>query len=104
MMRRFAIAVGLAAWLAVPSARQPEKLPGSEGSRVVTTWNEIAYEIAFDPNNPPQWFNAVRTVTLMHLAMHDAVNAVAPFYDSYAFHNREHPQPLQESGASVRAS
>jgi hypothetical protein len=32
----------------------------------------------------------------MHLAMHDAVNAVAPFYHFYAFDDREQPQ-LQES-------
>jgi hypothetical protein len=99
MMKRFAIAVGLAAWLAVPAARQDEKLLRFADSRVVTTWNEIAYEIAFDPNNPTQWFTAVRTFTLMHLAMHDALNAVAPFYDVYAFHDREDPQPLQDPSA-----
>ena len=96
MMRRFAIAVGLAVWLVVPAAGQEEKLLRFEDSRVVTTWNEIAYEIAFDPNNPTQWFTSVRTFTLMHLAMHDAVNAVAPFYHFYAFNDREQPQ-LQES-------
>ena len=97
MMRRFAIAAGVAAWLAVPAARQDEKLLRSEDSRVVTTWNEIAYEIAFDPNNPARWFHAVRAFTLMHLAMHDAVNAIVPVYQFYAFHDREHPQPLQAS-------
>jgi hypothetical protein len=105
MRRSLAIAAGVAAWLSVPSAQQewlePEttvlgapgfttasRRPPLDG-RVVTTWNEIAYENAFDPNDPTKWFAATRTFTMMHLAMHDAVNAVVPLYHSYGFRERE---------------
>lgn len=104
MTKCVAIAVGLIAWLSVPAAQQewPEPdtsllpAPGfiaaqrpSEDGRVVSTWNEIAFENAFDPDDPTKWFTAIRTFTMMHLAMHDAVNAVVPVYQSYELRERE---------------
>ena len=56
------------------------KEPGNE---VVIAWNELAYRIA---NEHDQFmsFIGIRALTMTHLAMHDALNAIRPSYEQYA--------------------
>ena len=57
-----------------------EKLPNT----VVLQWNEIAFK-AFDGPVYQHSLMASRINAMMHLAMHDAINAVYPVYQTYAF-------------------
>ena len=49
---------------------------------VITSWNLLSHEIQEGKDYQP--FIASRVHTMMHLAMHDALNAIEPRYESYA--------------------
>jgi hypothetical protein len=53
----------------------------------VVAWNERAYEIGFAEDGF-RTFRAHRAYALMHLAMHDALNAAVPRYRPYAYRGR----------------
>lgn len=59
----------------------PGEIPGNE---VITSWNELGVTVA---NQHDQFFSfiGVRALTMMHVAMHDAVNAIKPEYAAYAY-------------------
>lgn len=50
---------------------------------VVTDWNQIAIKTALD--NPPPALYVVRNLAIVHLAIHDAVNAARPRYRPYLY-------------------
>jgi hypothetical protein len=54
---------------------------------VVVAWNETAYDLAFAEDQFGT-FKGVRAFAMMHIAMHDALNAVVPEYEQYAFHHQ----------------
>lgn len=53
-------------------------------NQLVLDWNYIAFEAAggADEGNP---LLASRSNTIMHLAIHDALNGIAPLYEQYAY-------------------
>lgn len=61
-----------------------KKLPGD----VVVEWNEHAY-FAFGGTEYQHSLMASRVNAMVHLAMHDAVNAVYPVYASYKFTGKD---------------
>jgi hypothetical protein len=76
--RRLGLA-GLLAAVAMPAAAD---VSASEAG-IVTAWNEAVVETAEETD---QWFTLLghRTLAMTHLAMHDALNAIAPRYETYA--------------------
>ena len=54
---------------------------------VVISWNNIAFETMQGPSYNP--LLASRILAMMHLAMHDALNNIAPVYETYAYHRNE---------------
>lgn len=54
----------------------------------VARWNALAYEIAFAEDSF-RTFRGQRAFAIMHLAMHDAINAVAPHYRQHTFTGRD---------------
>ena len=95
---RFAVAVTLAVVLATPSARagqaqrdHPELAdaallsrgvrPSDLGADVIVSWNSLAHDIAF-AEDQFLTFKGQRALAMMHLAMHDALNAIVPIYRS----------------------
>ncbi|MEP0546514.1 MAG: vanadium-dependent haloperoxidase [Rhodothermales bacterium] len=64
-----------------PSARA-NAAPVDEES-VVAAWNEVAYEIAYAEDSFFT-FKGHRAFSMMHLAMHDALNSIEPRYTRYA--------------------
>ncbi len=50
---------------------------------VVAAWNEVAYEIAYAEDSFFT-FKGHRAFSMMHLAMHDALNSIEPRYTRYA--------------------
>ncbi len=65
-----------------------DPLEAPPSASVVAVWNALAYEIVFAEDSF-RTFKGHRTLTMMHLAMHDAINAVSPRYASYAFSGRD---------------
>ncbi|MGH7717719.1 MAG: vanadium-dependent haloperoxidase [Gemmatimonadaceae bacterium] len=78
-------ATGLANRYRVPG---PIPISGRPGSEVAVAWNLIAYETA---NAHDQFFSFVgsRALAMAHVAMHDALNAITPRYEQYAFTGAE---------------
>ena len=68
-----------------------ETANGPPGNKIIIEWNHLAYTIA---NQHDQFYSfiGVRALTMMHLAMHDCLNAVDPQFQTYA---------LSESNADV---
>jgi hypothetical protein len=83
-MRTFTLAIVLLTGLMQMRHAQPD---------VVVFWNEVAHDIAF-AEDQFLTFKGQRALAMMHLAMHDALNAIVPQYETYAFRGadrRAHP-------------
>jgi hypothetical protein len=58
-------------------------------SSTIFEWNTILLEVTKAHDGHKHALAAARVLALMHLAQHDAVNAVAPAYESYVFNGRD---------------
>lgn len=58
-------------------------------SDVIVSWNSLAHDIAF-AEDQFLTFKGQRALALMHLAMHDALNAIVPVYEAYAYTSSTH--------------
>jgi hypothetical protein len=67
--------------------------PATARADAVTEWNEFG--VRATPGPPPPQF---RTLAIMHLAIHDALNAIQPRYETYT------AQPPAPAGASPEAA
>ena len=91
--------------LAAPSALAA---PGSRTwcadrcDQVVIDWNLRTYEVVKTDNGYQNPMSASRTLAMVHLAMHDAVNAVAPRYQTYAY--RPEPGSIETGADPVVAA
>ena len=56
--------------------------------QLVIDWNQTAHQVFAAENGHADPLGASRTMAMMHLAMHDAVNAVQPRYAAYALRER----------------
>src|SRR5262245_30474638 len=59
----------------------------STGPALAVAWNQLAYEIAYGEDQFLT-FKGQRAIAMMHLAMHDALQAVVPLYESYVYDKR----------------
>jgi hypothetical protein len=75
--------------------------PGFENSTLATAWNDLVNRIAF-AEDQFFTFKGVRAHAMMHIAIHDALNAVVPLYRQYAFHGRE--SSADPGAAAARAA
>lgn len=66
--------------------------PGSEvetlSNKVILEWNDVAYQ-AFGGELYQNSVMASRINAMMHLAMHDAINAISPKYATYVFTGKD---------------
>jgi hypothetical protein len=53
-------------------------------TEVIVSWNKVAHDIAY-AEDQFLTFKGQRAMAMMHLAMHDALNAILPVYESYTF-------------------
>lgn len=58
------------------------------GPELAVEWADLAYDIAYGEDQFLT-FKGQRAIAMMHLAMHDALQAVVPVYSAYAFDARE---------------
>jgi hypothetical protein len=98
MTRRAALRAGLAALLAgsaavasagTPLQPQPGAWCGARCDDVVIDWNLAAHQVIVADNQYINPLPATRALAMMHLAMHDAVNAADPRYETYALKERD---------------
>jgi hypothetical protein len=51
---------------------------------VAASWNNVAHDLAY-AEDQFLTFKGQRALAMMHLAMHDALNAIVPIYETYAY-------------------
>ena len=107
-MRRILIAFS-AVLIAEGCAAAPHDPPASDassaatvGAELVASWNRQVLEVA-QAEDRFLTLKGLRTVTMMHLAMHDALNAIEPRYESYLDRPAE-PEADPVVAAAVAAS
>ncbi len=61
---------------------------GPADPTLAVAWNKLVYEIAF-AEDQFLTFKGHRAFAMTHIAMHDALNAVVPLYEQYAYRGRE---------------
>ena len=92
LLGALAISCCLAETMQTPSAaseRPPGGAPGSDqvtGATIVQ-WNQLAYELAF-AEDQFNTFKGQRALAMMHLAQHDALNAIVRRFEPYALKRR----------------
>lgn len=60
---------------------------GNYSNAVVLQWNAIAYETMNGPSYDPMI--ASRIFAMVHIAMHDALNSIAPVYETYSLQKQD---------------
>ncbi|HET9277373.1 MAG TPA: phosphatase PAP2 family protein [Flavitalea sp.] len=79
------------------SGTTPDNISGD----VILQWNEVTFDALGGSENQHVLLGS-RIYALVHAAMHDAVNAIHPNYESYAYEEREsfaHPEVAAASSA-----
>ncbi|MBX3634950.1 MAG: phosphatase PAP2 family protein [Rubrivivax sp.] len=67
--------------------------------QVVVDWNQHTHQVIKAADGYSNPMAASRVLAMVHLAMHDAVNAVQPRYRSYAYEGRTEPGAAQADAA-----
>jgi hypothetical protein len=63
-------------------------------NEIVIDWNELAYQVAYE-HDQFYSFIGIRSLTMTHLAIHDALNAIEAKYETYAYRGRDaHADPV----------
>ena len=70
-------------------------------AEVIVSWNSRAHDVAF-AEDQFLTFKGQRAMAMMHLAMHDALNAIVPVYETYAF--RGSPRHADPIAATAQAA
>ena len=105
-MKKLMIIMGLMTCLNVLSCsndhfKGPDKKKLS--NTIILEWNEIAYEV-FGGEKYQNSLMASRINAMVHLAMHDAINATYSVYASYAFKGRdESADPIAAAAAAAHS-
>jgi hypothetical protein len=81
----------------LPQGVQPSHLR----SDVIVAWNSLAHDLAF-AEDQFLTFKGQRALAMMHLAMHDALNAIVPVYESYTYSGDS--RPAHPVAAAARAA
>ena len=71
------------------------------GAAVVVAWNQVGYEVAY-AEDEFLTFKGQRALAMMNLAMHDALNTIAPRYKRYAYAGA--PAAADAEAAAARAA
>lgn len=77
--------------------------PEFTNSAVAVAWNQIAVDAAKTYDGIQDFAVNVRGFTMMHLAMHDALNSIHPVYERYAFMGKLEPH-AQPAVAAAQAA
>jgi len=101
---KIVVAVGLILSLFLAACNKnnlPETTPDNISNAVIIKWNEVAFETMGGSANQHSLLGS-RIYAMVHMAMHDAVNATQPRFETYAFEGKE-PTANTEVAASSAA-
>ena len=90
-LRKTLLAAGLIISLFIIACNKnnrPETEPDIVSNAVILKWNEIAYETMGGAANQHSLLGS-RIYAIMHAAMHDAVNATQPRFETYAYDGKD---------------
>ncbi|MGF1587121.1 MAG: phosphatase PAP2 family protein [Bacteroidales bacterium] len=91
-MKNMILTMGLITCLSVAGCNkdQADSVPDGEklSNEVILEWNEIAYT-AYGGETYQHSLMASRLNAMVHIAMHDALNAIHPRYATYAFNGKD---------------
>jgi len=73
------------------SVEVPVLGPQFEQNAVVVAWNQLAFDAAVTHDGFQDFAVNLRGITMMHLAVHDALNSILPRYHRYALTGAERP-------------
>lgn len=90
----------LAVLLAAPAYAR-EAPTGNWRAEVIVSWNSLAHDVAV-AEDQFLTFKGQRALAMMHLAMHDALNAIVPVYEPYAY--PAHPRLAHPIAATAQAA
>lgn len=112
-MRRSALRAGLALFLSCSTAAAVAGAPvrstpgdwcAPRCDELVIDWNLVAHQVMVADNRYQNPMRASRALAMMHLAMHDAANAAAPRYATYALKDRDRDGQADPAFAAVTAA
>jgi hypothetical protein len=83
-----------------PMDRAAAPHAGPAGPALAVTWNRTVNEIAF-AEDQFFTFKGVRAHAMMHIAIHDALNAILPLYQQFAFHGSDPSADPSAAGAQA---
>lgn len=69
------------------ATKEDSRATHSHANDIIVQWNALAYEIAF-AHDQFTTFKGQRALAMMHLAQHDALNAVSPRFETYVLRSR----------------
>lgn len=91
-MKKMMLTMGLITCLNMAGCSKDQTTDGPDGEKltneVILEWNEVAYT-AFGGETYQNSLMASRINAMVHIAMHDAVNAIHPRYATYAFYGKD---------------
>ncbi|HYF32101.1 MAG TPA: vanadium-dependent haloperoxidase [Chitinophagaceae bacterium] len=90
----FVLSIAMMAFISKPTPKFKE-LPAD----VIISWNLISHETMDGKNYQPML--ASRVNTMVHIAMHDALNAIDPVYVSYALKERDRKADPEAAAATA---
>jgi len=86
-----------------PSADGKKPLLANYSNQVILDWNQMAYQAMGGPAYQHSLL-ASRINAMVHLAMHDALNSIAPAYQTYAFFREERDaEPIAAAASAAHA-
>ena len=85
------------------SAELRTRGPDLTRNSVVVGWSQVASDAAFTHDGFEDFAVNLRGITMMHLAVHDALNSIRPRYDRYAFTGRLQPLAHPTAAAAQAA-
>src|SRR5262245_20570955 len=94
--------IAAAALIAAPAAASAHPTQPKEGPDVVVEWNQATLDLLTTPGVQPITVHPTRTLTLVHLAMHDAVDAIRGGSEPYLIHE-DAPRNANATAAAVAA-
>src|SRR5262245_45948972 len=67
--------------------RQQGVEPADLSPDVIVSWNRLGHDLAF-AEDQFLTFKGQRALAMMHLAVHDALNAIVPVYETYSYRGK----------------
>ncbi len=83
-----AVAIFVTGFSSCKLEQSPTSPTDQLSNEVIIDWNQLTYQVAFE-HDQFYSFIGIRTLTMVHLAMHNVLNAIEPQYQTYSFTEKQ---------------